>query len=571
MRKRINSGQSSPSIEDKHHLPQHHSEEEEEHAQLLVELTPHRRLVAQHHHPSDVDLEHPSAAYQGVDNELFGSTDNPKYHHQQHVRSLKAVATNAIHSIFRIWASCSSNAFICPRILLSGSTTTSSTTTGATDVIFNGKAYRRKRSLLRSILLFSLLFLPFFFTLTILLGNLTSKNGIVHYETAGKGNFRKQRTKRIILSPQDLAMPQYRTQTQPYKSQSTSFAVVINTFRRPDMLKLSLDHWVNTCGRNDVHSKIAKVYVVWAEVDKIPPRPEDVLPPPKDGSSVGGPEVQFLRVPKDSLNSRFLPIDELIQTSSENSSSSLPSSSSSTLTSTVEAVFMVDDDVRVDCESMWEGFEAWRHHPSSLVGFYPRLASPSLKHPWFGQPSSPSKTQTRMVYHTWPVVYGRQKFNIILTKASFFHKMYLEMYHDDKENPREVLDYVDQHKNCEDIAMAFLVARHAKSKRTQQTQHNQEEPFYCVDCPVYIHGKIQDLGLFNGISTSGGSLAPSGHMEKRSMCLDALTDIYKEKRGWEYPLWDVSLSDQSWTHTFGWWLNAPSNVYEWFSFGNTFM
>jgi hypothetical protein len=139
------------------------------------------------------------------------------------------------------------------------------------------------------------------------------------------------------------------------------------------------------------------------------------------------------------------------------------------------------------------------------------------------------------------------------------------LYHNEKENPKEILDYVDEHKNCEDIAMAFLVARHAKTSGSIGSGKQQ----YSADCPVYIHGNIQDQGLFNGISTGGGSLAPRGHMEKRSMCLDALTEIYN-KRGWEYPLFDVSLSDQSWVHTF-WWLNRPSNIYEWFSFGNTLL
>lgn len=611
MRKRINSGHSSPSVDDDAvgenyvaHRHQHYNLEEEQqeeeqqqqqqrdHLSSLLSLTPHR---LSHQRPSDVDLEaHLSSSFShdtAFENYKYNHPHN--HHHQhdaRHGRLLSDAARLVLRFVSRIWTFCSrrspyyvlmttkNTTGSSPRIFENdGTGTTSIATTADATVIASTRIYKQRQrpSACVILLLLSLLL----FSLIILFGNLTRKNGIVvvHHHDEQLRRRRRQQGRRtadtIILSPQELSLPQYRSVTQPYKSQSTSFAVVINTFRRPDMLQSSLDHWVNTCGRNDPRSKIAKVYVVWAEVDKVPPRPEDIVPHYGGQSSGSAPRVQFIRVPKDSLNSRFLPIEELGMMDHSNGNANGNTAISS---SPIEAVFMVDDDVRVDCSSMWEGFQAWTYHPSALVGFYPRLASPKLNPNWFFQQS-----KTERVYHTWPVVYSRRKFNIILTKASFFHKRYLELYHNEEENPREVLEYVDQHKNCEDIAMAFLVARYAKQRyvgkeeqggdEDQEQEEEQESYSYCVDCPVYVHGKIQDEGLFNGISTSGGSLAPSGHMEKRSMCLDALTEIYKQKRGWEYPLWDVSLSDQSWTHTaWGWW-NAPSNIYEWFSFGNTLL
>jgi hypothetical protein len=393
---------------------------------------------------------------------------------------------------------------------------------------------KQKRNVMAMILLSFLSMILFSFSVGILI----SKTGIAYKNKDGHGHGRTS-----ILSPQEIASPKYKNISKSV-SKSTSFAVVVNTFKRPDMLKLSLDHWVNQCGRN---SNISQVFVVWAELDKEPPKLEDVLPPKKkqlrssDKDEKKGKqgqdhlledgevEVEFLRVPKDSLNSRFLPISNLKS----------------------DAVFMVDDDVRIDCASISEGFEAWRHFPNALVGYYPRLASPKL---------GVFESKAEMIYHTWPIVFATQKFNIILTKASFFHKKYLEMYHDDTENPKEVLEYVDAHKNCEDVGMAFLVARKtANSKRDE----------YCRDCPLYVHGKIKDEGLLNGISTSGGKLSPQGHMEKRSKCLDEMISIY-EDRGWDYPLFEVPLGDQSWHHSF-WWQNAPSNFFEWFSVGNMLM
>jgi Glycosyl transferase family 64 domain. len=608
MRKRINSGHSSPSVDDDAaavgenyvaHRHQHYNLEEEQQEEeqqqqqqqrYHLSLTPHR---LSHQRPSDDDLEaHPSSSFShDTAFEKYKYNHPHNHHHQQHdarhVRFLSDAARLVLDFVSRIWTFCSrrspyyvlmttkNTTGSSPRIFENdGSGTTSIATTADSTVIASTRTYKQRQRPFACVILLLLSLL--LFSLTILFGNLTRKIGIVvvHHHHDDKQHRRRQQGRtvdKIILSPRDLSLPQYRSVTQPYKSQSTSFAVVINTFRRPDMLQSSLDHWVNTCGRNDPRSKIAKVYVVWAEVDKVPPRPEDIVPHYGEQSSRSAPRVQFIRVPKDSLNSRFLPIEELGMMDHSNGNAS---DNTAVSPSPIEAVFMVDDDVRVDCSSMWEGFQAWTYHPSALVGFYPRLASPKLNPNWFFQQS-----KTERVYHTWPVVYSRRRFNIILTKASFFHKRYLELYHNEEENPREVLEYVDQHKNCEDIAMAFLVARYAKQRYVgkeeqvdgKQEQEQEESYSYCVDCPVYVHGKIQDEGLFNGISTSGGSLAPSGHMEKRSMCLDALTEIYKQKRGWEYPLWDVSLSDQSWSHTaWGWW-NAPSNIYEWFSFGNTLL
>jgi glucuronyl/N-acetylglucosaminyl transferase EXT2 len=324
------------------------------------------------------------------------------------------------------------------------------------------------------------------------------------------------------------------------RSNDESFAVVINTYKRPDMLKSALHHWIGECGMD---TGIGQVFVVWAELDVEPPAVEDILkdmPTANERSNLRTeskslekslPPLEFIRVPKDSLNSRFLPISNLKS----------------------EAVFMVDDDVRIDCPSLKESFHAWRFHPNSLVGFYPRLASLPMD----------SKNPFRLIYHTWPFVFFRHRFNIILTKASFLHSKYLDMYFDEEENPKEILEYVDKNFNCEDIAMAFLIAR-----KTENALVDAKSQGYCRDCPVFTNGWITDKGMVNGISTSGGKLNPSGHMEKRSKCLSFIADVYKE-RGWEYPLFDVDLDRQSWDHHLFWWQYSPSAFWEWFSVGNT--
>ncbi|KAL3943015.1 MAG: hypothetical protein SGBAC_002874 [Bacillariaceae sp.] len=297
------------------------------------------------------------------------------------------------------------------------------------------------------------------------------------------------------------------------------FAVAINTYKRPDRLRNAVQHYADTCGKK---AGVGEVFIIWAEQGATVPAATSFFDSNLRNSEVALENrayVKVLQKDKDSLNSRFEPIEELNH----------------------DAVFMVDDDIRVDCSSLTNGFNAWRQHPWSMVGYYPRLASPPLSDP----------TSSSLIYHTWPIVYLRHKFNFILTKASFLHAKYLGLYTGD-EFPQEARDHVDKHKNCEDIAMSMLVANYTKYKNGS--------PSY----PIYVEGNVEDTGLFGGISTG------SGHMVTRSDCLTTLTEIFHGK-GWESPLaYEIPLGENSWVHHApGFqWQSKPSNFFEWISFAN---
>lgn len=72
--------------------------------------------------------------------------------------------------------------------------------------------------------------------------------------------------------------------------------------------------------------------------------------------------------------------------------------------------------------------------------------------------------------------------------------------------PEAVLAYVERHRNCEDIAMAFVVANATGS------------------APVYVPMPwghlMRDVGRHSGIS-SGGT-----HQEARTACLNAFTACF---------------------------------------------
>ena len=319
---------------------------------------------------------------------------------------------------------------------------------------------------------------------------------------------------------------------------TSSFAVVINTYKRPDRLHMAVSHYAETCG---TEYSVEQVFVVWSELGVVPPAADSFFTAASDAVGVRGgqsstlpaqgsnvypvrrrSEVVVIRSEKDSLNSRFLPIKDL----------------------RTESIFMVDDDVRVACSSLLYGFRAWQSSPDSMVGYYPRLASSPL---FSGASSGSVAGGKRLVYHTFPIVILRGIFNMVLTKACFLHSKYLELYSGDV-HPQEIRDYIDQHKNCEDVAMSLLVAN-----ATRNTDA----------APIYVEGSVTDTGLFGGISTG------AGHMRTRSDCLDDITRIYAE-HGWDMPLFDVSLSERSWLrHYPGFrYQIRPSNFFEWFSFGN---
>ena len=305
---------------------------------------------------------------------------------------------------------------------------------------------------------------------------------------------------------------------------TSTFAVAINTYKRPDMLRQAVQHYADVCGQR---AGISQVFVIWAEQGAVLPEPSSFF----DASGIRNDkrlenraEVFVLQKEKDSLNSRFEPIEQL----------------------TTPAVFMVDDDLRVSCSSLMHAFQAWNANPDAMVGFYPRLATPPKKDP---------TSATELIYHTWPVVFWQHSFNFVLTKAAFLHSKYMGLY-SGSDYPQEILDYVDRHMNCEDIAMSLLVANYTRYKNNGQ-----------VTEPIFVEGSVSDKGLIGGISSG------TGHMATRSGCLTDLTAILKESKGWNSPFnYQVPLGKFSWfQHAPGFsWQYRPSNIFEWFAFENTF-
>lgn len=59
-------------------------------------------------------------------------------------------------------------------------------------------------------------------------------------------------------------------------------------------------------------------------------------------------------------------------------------------------------------------------------------------------------------YLRWQHSWWNGAYSIMLTKAAYLHRDYLKDY--ETMIPPSMDSYIDQHRNCEDIAMAHVVA-----------------------------------------------------------------------------------------------------------------
>ncbi|PUZ59192.1 hypothetical protein GQ55_4G021100 [Panicum hallii var. hallii] len=234
------------------------------------------------------------------------------------------------------------------------------------------------------------------------------------------------------------------------------FSVVINTWRRHALLRRSVAHYAACAGVEAVH-------VVWSE-----PRPPPE--PLRRGVLINGTRrgtVRFEINEADSLNNRFRPIRGLA----------------------TDAVFSVDDDLIVPCSTLRFAFDVWQSAPSAMVGFVPRMH-------WLADPRGSTKEYR---YGSWWSVWWTGTYSMVLSKASFFHRQYLDLY--TNQMLPSIRNYVNENRNCEDIAMSFLVANATGAP------------------PIWVQGRIFEIGV-------GGISSLKGHGLQRSRCLNTFAAMY---------------------------------------------
>uniref|UniRef100_A0A5B7A7L7 Putative glycosyltransferase family 64 protein C4 isoform X1 n=1 Tax=Davidia involucrata TaxID=16924 RepID=A0A5B7A7L7_DAVIN len=239
------------------------------------------------------------------------------------------------------------------------------------------------------------------------------------------------------------------------------YAILINTWKRNDLLKQSISHYTLCPGLDSIH-------IVWSEPDA----PSDSLVKflnhvvqsnSKNGRQI---ELKFDINKEDSLNNRFKEIKDL----------------------KTDAFFSIDDDVIFPCSSVEFAFSIWQSAPDTMVGFVPRVH-------WVDQSEVFMRkgNTERYIYGGWWSVWWMGTYSMVLSKAAFFHRKYFSLY--TNEMPASIREYVTKNRNCEDIAMSFLVANATGAP------------------PIWVKGKIFEIGS-TGISSLGS------HSERRTQCVN---------------------------------------------------
>ncbi|XP_077245525.1 glycosylinositol phosphorylceramide mannosyl transferase 1-like [Tasmannia lanceolata] len=254
----------------------------------------------------------------------------------------------------------------------------------------------------------------------------------------------------------------------PHPSSSVSspsrggYTVLINTWKRNSLLKQAVAHY-SSCSRADA------IHVVWSEHDPPSDRLKAYLRKIvlSKSQSAHKPNFRFDLNKEDNLNNRFKPIKDL----------------------RTDAIFSVDDDVVVPCPTLDFAFTVWQSAPDTMVGFVPRMH-------WLDEEND---AVTYYNYGGWWSVWWMGTYSMVLSKAAFFHRKYLDLY--TYQMPSSIHDYVNKERNCEDIAMSLLVANATGAP------------------PIWVKGKIYEIGA-TGISSL------EGHSNRRNKCLNDFVSLY---------------------------------------------
>eukprot|EP01036_Dinobryon_divergens_P029815 gene29815-38969_t len=230
--------------------------------------------------------------------------------------------------------------------------------------------------------------------------------------------------------------------------------IIVNTFRRLDLLETFMRYYKDC--------KIVKqVQVVWSDQENGAPFhwiKDFGLPSDK---------YVFEIHRNNSLSNRFRPL----------------------LSIPTVAVLSIDDDLIIPCEDLMNTMNIWEANKRVLVGFSPRLHAFDI-------------FNGHWRYLKWQHTWWNGAYSILLTKASILHRDYLTDFASESSNvlPNAFLRHIDKSRNCEDIAMAYVVAEKSRA------------------APVWVRGTVYEI-------SSQGISSGQTHFVDRSRCLSVLNHL----------------------------------------------
>lgn len=254
----------------------------------------------------------------------------------------------------------------------------------------------------------------------------------------------------VILLVQ-LRVPLTAAELAPIGRKSAQLTMRVNSFRRLDLLEFFLDYY-KTC------DTVKQIQVVWSDQQNKPPL----------GWVLKYPEgkVLFEVHAKDSLNNRFVALHDI----------------------PTDAVLSIDDDLILPCHLLQDTLQVWHSFDQALVGFSPRM---------LGFDTTTGSLRYLRWQHTW----WSGLYTIMLTKLSFMHRDNLKAFQ--SLVPATFLAHIDKIRNCEDIAMAYAVAKASNA------------------APVWVDGVVYEVSE-TGISSG------QTHFTDRSECVALLRALTNE-------------------------------------------
>jgi len=186
------------------------------------------------------------------------------------------------------------------------------------------------------------------------------------------------------------------------------------------------------------------------------------------------------------------------------------------------AILNVDDDMKIPCSDLALAYQVWKTASRTIVGFMPRIHIRG--------------SDNKYIYRCWWRVWWQGAYSIILTKAAFIHHDYFHYY--TRTMSSKIHDLIDKNRNCEDIAMQFLISNIINLP------------------PIYVKGHLEDAGVLGGISTKTNVVTAS-HMDARSQCINDLIHIYGKN-----PLIESNFIVDNAANGF---TNSPSTWFEYIS------
>lgn len=229
------------------------------------------------------------------------------------------------------------------------------------------------------------------------------------------------------------------------------FTAVILTYDRIDLLFSLINKIVEV-------PSLTKILIVWNNLRKNPP---DAKRWPKLSKP-----VEIIRAKENKLSNRFYPYDEI----------------------ETEAILSIDDDIiMLTPDELEFAYEVWREFPDRIVGF------PSRTHTW------DHSMKTWKYESEWT-----NRISMVLTGAAFHHKYW--SYYYTTSMPGDIKHWVDEHMNCEDIAMNFLVANSTGKAPIKVTPKKK------FRCPKCTNTEMLSADL--------------AHMAERTDCINHFSRVY---------------------------------------------